>query len=234
MNAVAHDGVACKSQRAEHRAAARKGDLEVLEHGEVVIDRRRLEFASHPGLHDLVLFHFREVFVAKMNRPRGRLGLAADQVEHRGLAGAIGADDDTDLVVIDVERQIVDRLEAVEGNRQSLDRKQEVLGLVTYEHDLSPHSAGAPSATEPSVQPSPDFGLRALISRSMRGCTSSPQIPARPLGKAGTTAMNNPPRPNSHNSGKDSDRLVLAKFTSSVPYTAPRIESRPPTAVEIT
>jgi hypothetical protein len=26
-----------------------------------------------------------------------------------------------------------------------------------------------------------------------------------------------PPSPNSHNSGKDSDRLVLAKLTSSVP-----------------
>src|SRR6266852_5006823 len=101
-----------------------------------------------------------------MNRPRGRLGLAADQVEHRGLASAIGADDDPDLVVIDVERQIVDRLEAVKGNRQSLDRKQEVLRLVTYEHVLSPHSAGAPSATELSVQPLPDFAWRDVYNRS--------------------------------------------------------------------
>ena len=41
---------------------------------------------------------------------------AADQVEHRGLAGAVRADDDAQLALVDVEVEIVDRLEAVEGD----------------------------------------------------------------------------------------------------------------------
>ena len=53
----------------------------------------------------------------------------------------------------------------------AFDREQEILGLVTDEHDVSPHSAGAPSATELSVQPLSGFGLRDASSRSMRGCT---------------------------------------------------------------
>jgi hypothetical protein len=40
---------------------------------------------------------------------------------------------------------------------------------MTDKHDLSPHSAGAPSATELSVQPAPDFGLRELSKRLIRG-----------------------------------------------------------------
>ena len=41
-------------------------------------------------------------------------GAAADQVEHGGLAGAVRADDDAQLVLVDVEIELVDRLEAVE------------------------------------------------------------------------------------------------------------------------
>src|SRR6185295_18688175 len=123
-----------------HGAAARIGDLEILEHGEVLEYRRRLELAADAGLHDLVLLQLRQLLAAKLDRPGGGPRLAADQVEHRGLAGAVGADDDADLVLLDIEGQIIDRLEAVEGNRERLDREQEFLGLLTDEHDLSPHS----------------------------------------------------------------------------------------------
>ena len=39
---------------------------------------------------------------------------------------------------------------------------------------------------------------------------------------------------NNHSSGKDSEKLVFAKLTNKVPYTAPRIERRPPKAQKIT
>ena len=96
-------GVARERQRAEHGTAARKGDLQVLEHGEIVVDRRRLELAADAGLHDLVLLHPRQFLAAELDRARCGLGLAADQIEHRGLAGAVGADDDADLVFLDIE-----------------------------------------------------------------------------------------------------------------------------------
>ena len=41
-------------------------------------------------------------------------GLAGDDVHHRGLAGAVGADDGAHLAGLDRERQIVERAEAVE------------------------------------------------------------------------------------------------------------------------
>ena len=54
-----HLGVALEGQRAEHGAAARKRNLQILEHGEVFVDRRRLELAADAGLHDLVLLQLR-------------------------------------------------------------------------------------------------------------------------------------------------------------------------------
>ena len=58
--------------------------------------------------------------------------------------------------------------------------------------------------------------------------------PARPRGKASTTAMNSPPIANSHSCGKLSENSVLPQLTSSVPSTAPTSECRPPTAQKIT
>ncbi len=136
MDAVAHGGVAREGQRAEHGASARKRNLEILEHGQIVVDRRGLELAPHPGLDDLVLLQLRQLRAAKRDRARRGLGLSADQVEHRGLAGAVGADDDADLVLLDIEREIVHRLEPVKGHREPFDREQERFGLMTDQHDV--------------------------------------------------------------------------------------------------
>src|SRR6185436_2803957 len=135
LNAVAHRGVALESERAEYGASARVRNLQILEHREIDEHRWRLELAADAGLHNLVLLHPGQFLTAKLDRARRRLGLAADQIEHRGLAGAVGADDDANLVLLDIEGEIVDRLEAVEGNRERLDREQEFLGLMTYQHD---------------------------------------------------------------------------------------------------
>src|SRR6202041_943757 len=129
------------------------------------------EFAAHARLHDLVFPQLRKLLAAKLDRARRRFGLSADQIEHRGLAGAVGADDDADFVLLDIEGKVIDGLEPVERNRERLDREQKLLGLVAYQHDLPPHSAGAPSATEESVQPLPGFNLPDESMRSMRGCT---------------------------------------------------------------
>jgi hypothetical protein len=58
----------------------------------------------------------------------GGLGLAADEVEQGGLAGAVGADDHAQLVLVDVEVEAVDGLEAVEGHGQAFDVEHELFG----------------------------------------------------------------------------------------------------------
>jgi hypothetical protein len=47
-------------------------------------------------------------------------GLAGDDVHHGGLAGAVGADDAAQLAGVDVEVQAVERLEAVEADRDAV------------------------------------------------------------------------------------------------------------------
>ena len=48
-------------------------------------------------------------------------GLAGDHVHHRGLAGAVRADDRAHLALVEVEREIVQRLEAVEADRDAVE-----------------------------------------------------------------------------------------------------------------
>jgi len=87
---------------------------------------------AHPGLHDLVLLQFRELLPAKLDRAAVALVFPQIRVEHRGLAGAVRADDGTRIsVLLDIEGEVVDRLEAVERHRERLDREQKFLGLMT-------------------------------------------------------------------------------------------------------
>ena len=68
LDTILDRGIALESERAEHRPAARIGNLEILEHRQVFVDRWGLELAPDPGLHDLVLLQFRELLAAKLNR----------------------------------------------------------------------------------------------------------------------------------------------------------------------
>ncbi len=82
-----------------------------------------------------------------------------------------------------IEGEIVDRLETVKGHGEAGDGEQKIFWLVANEHDLSPHSAGAPSATElPLFQP--DFDSSEANRRSMRGCTYPAQSASR-TGRSG-------------------------------------------------
>ncbi len=166
LDAFAHRGITLEHQRTEHRAPAWIGNLQILEHREIVIDGRRLELAADTGLHDLVLLELGQLLAAELHRPRRGFGFAANQVEHRGLAGTVRADDDADLVLLDIEREIVHRFETVEGNGEPFDREQEVLGLMTDKHDVSPYSAGAPSAVDLMAQAFRVFDVRSANSRS--------------------------------------------------------------------
>ena len=55
-----------------------------------------------------------------------RLIEAVDDVEHRGLARAVRADNGADLALANIERNAGDRLYAAESERHVLDREQHI------------------------------------------------------------------------------------------------------------
>jgi hypothetical protein len=54
---------------------------------------------------------------------------AVDHVEHRALAGAVGADDGADLVLADVEGNVGQRLDAAEAQRDVLQVEDDLADL---------------------------------------------------------------------------------------------------------
>ena len=57
LDPVDHFGIAPEAQRTEDGAAAGERYFQILEDGEILVDRGRLEFAPHPGADDLVFLH---------------------------------------------------------------------------------------------------------------------------------------------------------------------------------
>src|SRR3954468_5000759 len=60
----------------------------------------------------------------ELDRPRVARKIAGQQVEQRGLAGAVGADDEAPLARRDGERDIGDGRQAAEGFLQVLETKR--------------------------------------------------------------------------------------------------------------
>ena len=76
--------------------------------------RRRLEFAPDSQHGDLVFFEPVQFRRIAENDPSGiRLGLAADGVQQRRLARAVGTNEGAKLAVIDVEIHVLQRFKPV-------------------------------------------------------------------------------------------------------------------------
>ncbi|MNT57021.1 hypothetical protein D3C72_1943650 [compost metagenome] len=73
-----------------------------------------------------MLCHAGEFFVLELDAAARGAGLAADQIQQRGLARTVGADDHAQLVLVDVQREVVDGLEAVERHGQVFNGQREV------------------------------------------------------------------------------------------------------------
>jgi hypothetical protein len=81
-----------------------------------------LEFAADTQIGDLRLVELGEVGAAvEIDFAVIGAGLAGDDVHHGGLAGAVGADDRQHLAGVDDDREMVQRLEAVEGNGDAVE-----------------------------------------------------------------------------------------------------------------
>src|SRR5208282_4463699 len=74
--------------------------------------------------------------MGKSQMPGARPVEAGQAVEHRGLAGAVGADDGGDVAPIGGEGHVVHRLDAAEMHRQALHVEQRRFGSVgRFAHD---------------------------------------------------------------------------------------------------
>src|SRR3546814_14810955 len=78
---------------------------------------RHLELPAHAGAFDLVLLGPAERLFAEPDLARAGLGLAADQVERGGLAGAVRPDEAAQLAAGDAQIEVVHGEEAVEAHR---------------------------------------------------------------------------------------------------------------------
>ena len=179
------------------------GDHEVFEHGHALKEANVLERPRHLGAPgDFVAWHALEekelarfgdrVLVRRAGErfdvgARGdalarqrqtslrRLVEAGHAIEHRGLAGAVGADERGDVAAPDLEREVVDRDEAAEPHRQVFDDEQGI-GLPTHQPC-------------PSLTSEPDTAF--LSFRKIDGA----RVETKPRGR--TTIITTMARPNS-------------------------------------
>ena len=96
---------------------------DVVEHAHALEQRQALEGARDAHLGHLVRVHVLEGLAAEGDRALLRLVDAVDAVEHRALAGAVGADDGAHLVLAHVEADVGQRLHAAEAQARCSARR---------------------------------------------------------------------------------------------------------------
>ena len=111
-------------------------DQQVLQHRGILEQLDVLEGARNAEPGDRMGRHVVEPAALEFQRAAGGLVDAADQVEHRGLAGAVGADQREHLAAAHVEAHLVDREHATEANAEVAGREQHVAGAHFSRSDL--------------------------------------------------------------------------------------------------
>ena len=99
---------------------------DVVEHAHALEQRQVLEGARHAHLGHLARVHVPEGLAAEGDGALLRLVDAVDAVEHRALAGAVGADDGAHLVLAHVEADVGQRLDAAEAQADVLHVEDDV------------------------------------------------------------------------------------------------------------
>src|SRR5450830_781428 len=93
---------------------------DVVEHGHALEQRNVLEGPRNALSRHFAGMHAVALLTAKNDVAFLRMVDAVDDVDHRALAGAIGADDGADLMFSYIERDVGQRLDAAEGQRNIL------------------------------------------------------------------------------------------------------------------
>ena len=99
-------------------------DQKVLQHGGMLEQFNVLKSTGNAQIGDLVRLLIgqaqRALRPGEIDHTRGGRVDAADQVEHGGLACAIGADQGEDLAALDVEADLIDGQHAAKAHAQVL------------------------------------------------------------------------------------------------------------------
>ncbi len=97
---------------------------DVVERRHALEQRDVLEGARDALPRGFVGTHAAARLAAKRDDALLRVIEAVDDVQHRGLAGAVRPDDRPDFALLDIERDVADRLHAAEGQRDVVDLEQ--------------------------------------------------------------------------------------------------------------
>ena len=185
VNALALRGARPVEQRRENAARALEREQEIFPDAVLAVDRGGLKFSADAEAIDLVFGQSGEVGVpAEFDFPRVGLGAAGDEIEERGFARAVGADDGAELAAVEVEIEIRDGLEAVEGLVHALDGEDEVSFFLVGSHGATGAEVAALAAA-----------------RRAHHVLMRPGTLTMPPGSKRTTMMNMPPRKKSQRSG---------------------------------
>src|SRR6185312_8412103 len=97
---------------------------QIVERRHAPEQRDVLERAGDAAARGETRIHPREILAVEPDRAALRVIETVDDIEHRGLAGAVRADDRADFAAPYVERDVVERGDAAETQRNPLDREQ--------------------------------------------------------------------------------------------------------------
>ena len=129
FSALAHLGEAIGARpEIEGPRVALHGDAHVLEHAQVRKDVRDLVRLGDAQPCRRVLRHSGDVRALEPDAAGGRHGLAGDQAEEGGLAGAVGSDDRAQLAAAHAHVDVRHRQEAAIRPRQTLGAQQDGVG----------------------------------------------------------------------------------------------------------
>ena len=222
-------------RRSSERNGSRndRGEVDVLEHGQLVEHRRLLERAADAGAHDRVLLAADELLAVELDRAARRAHEVRDRVDQRRLAGAVGPDDEAHLVLV----RASGRGRRSRGSRRTRRRGR---GSRAASSVMRPRlrrglrrggvgsCRGVAVAVRAPSRPAPGSGSRDASARS---CSIPP---ATPFGRNRITTTNSRPCRYSQPDGNCSEMLVFAQLTMTAPAAAHASTVRPPSATQMT
>ena len=144
---------------------------DVVERRHAAEQRDVLEGARDAAARRLVGPHLRARLALEGDAAFLRMVEAVDDVEHRGLAGAVRADDGADLALADVERHVGERLHAAERERHVLDRQQRLrhraVAAGRRSHAAFSRAAGFDRRHVADLHPRREHALAAVLERHL-------------------------------------------------------------------
>ena len=127
------------------REAVLQRQLQVVAHGEVVVDAQVLELDADPHMGAAMRLGAGDIAPAKADGAAVRLDAAEQELEEGALAGAVGADDAAQRAGLEREVHAVDRLDPAEGLGQALRPEQSAVARAG--HAAAPRASRRRSAS---------------------------------------------------------------------------------------